>query len=672
MLLLISGSLSDQHGIMIGNQFKRHSVRINIDHKVNDRLGFGVNYGLSRTNNGRLPADNLFNTPLQLVALAPITPVRDLDGNLYDRPTTTYYNGLVDFEEGRFNTKVFRNLANLYATYEVTPGLTLRSDFGLDLLTQYEDQFFGSKTISGQGIGGYGTSRWVQITNYTSSTFLTYNKSIANAHNFTFTGGIEFQKSDRDQTNVAGQGFPLDDLKKLASASEITDGNSTLSQFSFVSYFGRVNYILQDKYLVGLSGRVDGSSRFGVNNRYGFFPSASAGWILSKEGFLENNSVISFLKVRASYGLLGNAGIPNYASFGLYGSATYANSAGLAPTRIPNPDLTWETTAQTDIGIDFGFLGDRITGEIDYYNKLTTDLLLDTPVPGTTGFSAQFRNVGELRNRGVEVVLNTNNIVGTFKWSTSFNIARNRNEVLKLDGDQDIIDLSDSRWLNVVKVGESIGVFYGREFAGADPENGDGLWYINDPENPGDRSTTNDFNEANQVVLGDPNPKFIGGITNTFSYKGIDLSFLFQFVQGNQIFNGGGGFMSASVDWFDNQTKDQLKRWQQPGDITNVPQARLGYGNGIEASSRYISDGSYVRLRNISIGYAIPIHLVSKVSLRTARVFITAQNLLTFTKYDGWDPEVNTDYRDSNINQGNDFYSAPQPKTITFGINLGF
>ena len=273
-----------------------------------------------------------------------------------------------------------------------------------------------------------------------------------------------------------------------------------------------------------------------------------------------------------------------------------------------------------------------------------------------------------MENKGVEIVINSENIsTKDFKWTTNLNMSWNQNKITRLDGDQDTISGNDGRYLNSLVVGQPIGVFFGPKFAGADPNNGDALYYLQDG-----KTTTNEYNAAGNFVVGNPNPKFIFGFGNTVSYKGFDLSFLFQGVFGNQVMNGGGGFMSASFDWFDNQTRDQLNRWQKAGDVTNVPQLRLGYGNGINASSRYIYDADYIRLKNVTIGYNLPSGVLRKLKISSTRFYVTGVNLLTFTDYPGWDPEVNTDYRSGNRNQGSDFYAAPQIKNISVGLNIGF
>lgn len=541
------------------------------------------------------------------------------------------------------------------------------------MFTQNDDQFFGSRTQS-KSTNGEGQSDWLRVVNYNTNNFLNYSRALGTQHTMDATLGMSFQKATTDQTQVIGQEFPSDDLRKLQSAGKITGGLSFATQYSFLSYFARTNFKFFDKYLLSVSGRIDGSSRFGVENRYGFFPAASAGWILSNESFLKDSNLLGFLKIRASYGLLGNAEIPEFQALGLWGSGKYRGLSTLHPTQLANPELSWERANQLDLGVDFGLFNLRLTGELDYYVKNTDDLLYNTPVPGTSGFTNRISNVGSMQNKGFEIVLNAVNVdKGEFKWTSSLNFAHNQNKVTKLDGEVTELPGNDGRFLNSLIVGQPIGVFYGPKYAGVDPDNGDALFYLEDGE-----STTNDYNDAGNFIVGNPNPKYLSGLENSFTYKGVELSFLFQGVFGNSIINGAGGFMSANGDWFDNQTRDQLKRWQQPGDVTDVPQARLNLSgaipNGISASSRYVYDASYVRLKTLTVGYNLPLPVITKMKLSSVRVYVTGQNLLTFTDYPGWDPEVNADYRaqGNNINQGNDFYSAPQIKSVIFGLNVGF
>lgn len=665
----ISGGLNDQDGILILNNFQRISSRINLEHDAGDRLKIGFNLAVSRTLANRNNLDNAFQTPMQLVALAPITPPKDLQGQYYDRPVTTYYNGLIELENSVYTSTTFRNIGNLFLNYRIFKGLSFRTEFGADIQTQNDELFRGSKTLTGLSTNGYGSSEWYRNTTYNTNNYFNYATTVAGKHDIDATLGMSYQKFSSDYTSVTGEDFPTDALQKLESAGRITGGSSSLSESNIASYFLRGNYKLNNRYLFSLSGRIDGSSRFGKNARYGFFPAVSLGWIISEEDFLSSSSLISFLKLRGSYGQNGNwQGFGNFAHLGLYGAAKYNNQSGLVPTQLANPRLTFERNDQIDIGIDFGLWNNRLTGEIDYYRRNTNDLIYNVPVVSTTGFTNLTKNIGSMENRGFEFVLNSVNITNkSFNWSTSFNISTNKNKITKLDGVQDTLPGNDGRYLNSIIVGQPIGIFYGPKFAGADPANGDALYYL-----PDGKTTTNNYNAAGNFVVGDPNPDWIAGLNNTFSYKGLELNVLLQGVFGNQIMNGGGGFMSSSFDWFDNQTRDQLKRWQKPGDITQVPQLRLGYGNGIGASSRYVEDGSYVRLKNVTLAYNFSNELLKRVKIRTARIFVTGVNLATFTKYTGWDPEVNTDYRAGNRNQGSDFYSAPQIKSVTFGLNLGF
>lgn len=671
----VSGQYTNQEGILIKNAFERMSGRMNLEHSASDRLTFGVNMAMSRSENTRVAPDNEFANPMQLVAQPPVTPVRDPEGNLYDRPITPYYNGLVEAEYADFISTSHRFLGKVFATLNITDNLSFRSDYGLDYYMLNEDRFQGSQTLTGNAADntGVGMSRWNQVVNYNFTNYFNYVNNFGTDHLLDVTLGLEYQNSRRDLTRVEGQGIPVNDLRKLASASEITFGTSDLFQYRFTSYFSRVNYKLMDRYLFSLSGRYDGSSRFGAENRFGFFPAGSVGWIISEEGFFEGaQNTVSFLKPRISYGLVGNAEIGNFQHLALWEAASYANIGGLRPFQVANPMLGWESTTQLDIGMDFGLFNDRITGEVDYYNKTTRDLLLNVPLPYTTGFPSLTDNLGSVQNRGVEVVINTNNVVrSNFSWSTSFNIAFNRNRVLDI-GDQEIIDEGGGRFMNVVQVGQPIGAFYGAEYAGVDPENGDALWYIN--EEGSERQTTSDFNEANFIILGDPNPNYFGGLNNTFKIGNFDAAVFFQFVGGYQIHRSGDTFMSGNMDWVDNQTRDQLNRWQNPGDITDVPEARFGLRNGQQArSSRYLSDGDYLRLKTVSLGYNLPTQLIERAGFRNARIYLTGQNLLTFTDYEGWDPEVSTDYlANRNLYQSIDFYSAPQARTLIFGVNVGF
>jgi TonB-dependent starch-binding outer membrane protein SusC len=668
----VSGSYNNQDGILIANKFRRMSLRFNMDNQLTNWLKMGLNMSLNKTERKRVSDDNAFSTPMQLVALSPITPTRDLAGVLYNTPVTTYYNGLIDVEDARNNANGYRNQGSIFFESRIVKGLTLRNELGLDMVNQSDERFWGSRTDGGAGIGGSAWAQWIRNTRWTTNNFLNYITTIKDKHKIDVTAGMSFENRYDEYAYVEGQNFADESIKTLAGAGTINGGSSTQDKNNLVSYFGRINYNFNRKYLLSLNVRVDGDSRFGSNYKYGIFPSVSAGWIMSDENFLKNVQWLSFLKLRGSYGIVGNnSGVGFYSARSQYGSVKYgATGAGLGVINFGNDDLRWEKVATTDVGFEFGLFNNRIGVEFSWYNKQTTDMLLAVPTPSPSGTTSVFGNYGEMENKGIEFTLNTTNVATRdLKWTTSINVARNKNKILKLDGEQQEILPSSARYANAVIIGQPIGIFYGVKFAGADPANGDPLFLLQDG-----KTTTNVFDQAGKFIIGDPNPDWIGGINNTVTWKGIELNFLFQGVFGNQVQDGGGGFMSASADWFDNQTRDQLKRWKKPGDITNVPEARLNRFGDFESpsmSTRYIYDASYVRLKTLTLAYNIPQKLMSKAKLSNARIYVSGVNLVTFTDYPGWDPEVNTDYRAGNVNQGSDFYAAPQIKSIVVGLTIG-
>ncbi|WP_324676418.1 TonB-dependent receptor [Hymenobacter sp. GOD-10R] len=679
----LSGLYSKQNGILVGNKFEKMSARLNLDHKATDKLSLGVNINLSRTVNNRLDNDNSFGTPLQIVALTPITPLIDprtglLSGSLDPAtglPNTNYpvyYNPLLSINNAYFNTTVYRTLGNVFAQYEFIKGLTFRSELGIDLINQNEDNYSGLLTARNTDFtsNGNGTNSYLQNNRFTTNNYFSYRNIFAERHSVEAVAGMSFEGRKITANSVSGQQFPSDAYRYIASAALINAGSSSSSSSSLLSYFGRVNYAFASKYLLTLSGRIDGSSRFGRNNQYGFFPAASIGWMLTEEAFLKDQTVLSTLKPRASIGKTGNQTFPDFISRALYSAGSYAGTATQRLSQFADPNLKWESTTQIDAGIEFGFLDNRITGEVDVYQKKTDGLVLNVNVPSAAGLTTRYLNVGSLQNKGFEFVLTTQNAVGAFTWTTNFNAATNRNKITNLQG-----QVIEGGYVNRAVEGQPIGVFFTKEYAGVDPANGDALYYLNTKNADGsiNRNTTSDYNAAERIVLGNPNPKWTGGVTNTLGYKGVELNFTFQGVFGNKVFDGGGQYQSANgSNGFDNQTANQLKRWQNPGDITDVPQARLFEGNGVGNSSRYIYDGSYVRLKTTTLSYSLPKALVSKAHFDHVRVYLTGVNLLTFTDYKGWDPEVNADYLSGNIAQGNDFYSAPQAKTYTIGVNIGF
>jgi TonB-linked SusC/RagA family outer membrane protein len=686
----LSGQYSNQKGIIVSNQYERMAARFNLDHQATDRLSFGINLTATRSVNDRVPNDNAFSTPMQIVALAPITPLIDPRSNQVSGaldPTTGlpntgfpfYYNPLLSIQGGTYVATVYRLLGNVYAQLNLGKGLLFRSELGTDVLNQNEEQYLSRVTSRNTGnTNGFGfnsnqTNAKVVVNNYFS-----YKNTFADNHSLELTLGTSYENARISGNSVTGTQFASDSYRTLDNAAQITAGSSFTTSNALVSYFARGSYAFAGKYLVGASARLDGSSRFGAEKRYGIFPAGSLGWLLSEEDFLKGNKTLSLLKVRASVGKTGNQNFGNFASRSLFaGSAGYVGTPGQRPSQLGNALLSWESTVQYDAGIEYGFLDNRISGEVDIYRKNTTGLLLSQPVPGTSGFSTYNNNVGSLRNQGIELTLTTRNFVGDFAWTTSVNASVNRNKIMDLAG-PDILGSA----LNRAQAGQPLGTFIGPEYAGVDPANGNALYYLNSTNSDGtlNRGTTTNINQAANVPIGNPNPTWTGGITNTFTYKGFDLNATLVGVFGNQIYDAAGPYFSTGFNnGFDNQTRDQLNRWQRPGDITNVPKAVYGGGIGTGQSSRFVQNGDYGRLRSVVLGYNLPSSLAKRGHLQSARIFVQGYNLLTFTKYTGWDPEVSTDYvtgtsnaSSNNISQGISFYTAPQARTYTLGINLGF
>lgn len=659
-----SGAYNDTKGIVRGNELERISSRINVKHKLSDKFTTGMNLSFSRTDIDRIADDNAFTTPLQAIAQAPISPAF-VDGEPF--VNTVYANFLLEDKHAYYNTIIRRVTGKAFGEYKFSSKLKFNTDFAYDLYAQTEDNFRGSQAPF-QSTNGEAYASNVNTENYIFSNYFTYNNTFDEDHDLNVVAGMEINKSKRRFTSVTGQQFPTDDFQTVSTAAEITAGSGSFTQYAFVSYFARATYSYKDRYLFKASVRRDGSSRFGKDNRLGVFPAFSAGWIISEEDFLSNSELLSFLKLRASWGQVGNAELTNFASRGLFGGASYNQRPGIAPTQPGNNQLGWESSTQSDIALEYGLFDGRITGEVAYYVKDTRELLFEQPLPLSSGAPEQGginKNIGRMRSNGIEFTINTKNIqTEDFVWTTNLNLGTNFNEILELPGGNDAV-----RGRNILREGVPVNSFYLIEYAGVDPANGDALFYLNTDNNGViDRNTTNDPNAASRVIAGNPFPELIGGLTNTISYKNFDFTMTFQGEWGASIYNGGGRFQSANGDWFDNQTTDQLRRWQNPGDITDVPQARLGWGNGTQHSTRYLEDGDFIRLRNVTLGYTIPQEVVKKAGFSKVRIYASGFNLLTFTDFTGYDPESRSDA--GGIGQV--FYSAPAAKTYSIGVNVTF
>jgi TonB-linked SusC/RagA family outer membrane protein len=657
-----SGTFFEQEGILIGTDYERISTRLNLDHQLSDKLKIGASIGLTYAKTNRVEGDQTLQGPLPNGISTPaIFPVFNEDGS-YNQEGP-YSNALSIANETINENFSYRTNSNVYLEWDIIKDLSFSSKWGVDFLNFREHAYESTKTVQGAKFNGLGFETYSNVSNIVSNNLLKYKKKF-NKHKIDALVGYTFEKYQFRSSFIRGQDFADDDLEYINSAATIVSASASASDEGIRSYLGRLNYNFDDKYIASITGRFDTSSKFGSNNQTGFFPAASLAWRVSEENFLKNQKTISDLKVRVSYGITGNDDISPFLFSELYGNGSYGGQPAIFPSNIPNPDLKWESTTQLNIGLNVGLFKDRITLTADYYNKQTNDLLLRRPLPSSSGFSSITENVGKVENKGIEISLETQNFIGdNFTWNTQFNISGNRNEVLELYNGQPIDDIG--RGGNRIMEGQPIGIFYSYESLGVDPSTGDIVY--------ADTNFDGQITSADRTIVGNPHPDFIFGLTNNFTYKGIDLTVFLQGSYGNDVFNGSRLFLE-SLQGGDNQLTAVTRRWQQPGDITDIPRATtdpIASAQNKRVSSRFIEDGSYMRVKNVTLGYTIGNNTLEKTMFSSVRVYVSAQNLLTFTKYTGLDPEVN--YRgDDNSVIGTDFFTYPQAQTITLGANLKF
>lgn len=672
----LGATFRDEEGYQVGNRFRRGNLRFNIDQKLGDRVKLGTSVGLVRSNFNRVPAGpgeaglgKAWSNAL------PIFPVRYPDGR-YFAPRSG--NNVVAYQESTdFDLNTFRLIGTVYGELEIIPGLKFREEVGGDVLDSREFNHKEAVTFANAS----STDRRVNIENWTSNSTLTYTTTLAEKHSIEALIGTSTQMFRQTDVTASGFGFLNPEFILPGSAPIANRSLGTFrTSYSFVSQFARLNYKFNDKYLFTASLRRDGSSRFGPGERFGVFPAFSAGWIISDENFF-SSSKISFLKLRGSWGRSGTSEFtlgqdPNFPYLGFFSpTGDYGGVGGITPSTLANPNLTWENSRQIDISLDYALFDDRISGTLSYYNKRSTELLLQTTAPQTSGFSSVNRNIGELSNQGVEFLITTVNVAGAdFKWSTDFNFAWNKNEVIALDGISEQLSataLGGNFGNNYAIVGQPIGTWLLAEWAGVNPATGNEMVYT--PTGEIIEVTSSNDVDANQVAVGNPYPDLVGGLNNTVSYKNFTVNFLFSFMFGHQVYLDDGKFLLGGnfLDGW-NQLEDIKRRWQQPGDVTDVPRLVYGSDNRNFNTTRFLHDADFVRLKSARISYDIPGSITDRWNITAARVFLNGTNLLIFTKFPR-DPEVNRDVaRTNNVSQGTTYLAPPQARTITAGISLTF
>lgn len=658
----------DQQGIIDNSGFKRLSGRVNLDYQQSKKLRFSTKLNLTRATNNRVQEENSKEGSTKNGILTPPNvPIYNEDGSYaYDPANAARENPVAMLRLPVNKAETFRVLSSISADYTIVPGLSFKTSWAADM-SFIDETFFmppvGIRSFASSG--GMGAARSTKDQLWVNENTLTFDHTYGD-HNVNLLGGVSFQESRYSFVEARRSNFASNDISLISAGGTLSGANATVQEWSIASFFARANYGFKNRYLLTVNFRTDGSSRFGADNRWGYFPSAAAAWRISQEPFLADNDKISNLKLRASWGITGNQNIPNYASYTLYsGGSNYLNTPGFFPASLGDSNLGWEKTKQVDVGLDLGLFSDRISVLADYYVKNTSDLLISVQVPRSTGFASGIQNVGEIQNKGFEFELTTRNLVGNFRWTTSLNMTFNRNKVVSLPEGDIYGGLGN---LNVAREGLPLGVFYGWQMVGVNPQTG-----MIDFARADGTVGPPDFAEDKRVI-GNPNPDFFGGITNTFLYKGFDLSINGQFTYGNDIFNynlfsilsGSGDSNNGSTDW--------TRRWQQPGDITDVPRPTPSDLDNGTVSSRFVEDGSFFRLRNITLGYTLPASVLERFKLKTLRIYATVQNAHVFTKYRGYDPEVSSSPGGANTGlvYGFDYGSYPQPRIFTGGINLTF
>ena len=710
----LSGTYFNQEGIVINSDFEKLQFLANVDAQVNDRLKIGMNSVASRSEQNGVSTQSTGSDAIgsvngggdDVVALAfRFSP----DVGLFNEAGNFSQNTVGDDIENPWavatqitnETKTDNARTNMYADFKILEGLSFKTTVGYRTQNSTEGYFKPQTFLLSAG-GAFLES--VKRTRLLNENYLTYTTPVGQG-NLTAIAGHSYQKSTTEGFEAGARGLLTDVFSWHNLEAGQIDQRSIDSRFSeseIESVFGRLNFDWADKYLLTTTVRRDGASNFAANNKFAIFPSVAVGWKISNENFMVNNQTISNLKLRGSYGLTGNQAIGPYESLAIYRvqpPSEVGGAFGVDLARESNPDLKWETSTQVNVGVDVGLFENRISFSADYYNIDTKDLLaVDRALNfylGTTDLDV-LRNVGAINNRGFEFSLTSTNInKNDFRWTSNFNFARNRNEVVELSGGTELIGSGAPGYFSggstyILREGEAIGAFWGLDYqgvyqGGAVPEgtaltgvsfDADGAPIPGEPlfaevaDEEGNFDGVIDDND--RQIIGDPNPDFTFGFTNTFTYKNFDLNIFLQGAVGGDIYN------LTAVQLYNgdsNGLTDVLNSWTPENTDTDIPRAAV---RGRERSSRFVEDGSYVRLKNVAIGYALPTGILQNVGISSARLSISAQNLLTFTNYSGLDPEVSyfgsggESSGDDNVIQGHDYGNYPNLRSITLGVNLKF
>lgn len=660
-----SVSYFDQKGVMIGSDFQRLSSRLNMSAKVTDRLTVTNNISIGGTKANGADDGTAFDNPMYGAYLVPAPiPIYNEEGQ--------FYNGHVSFMMGGANPvgkmtederwlKQMRIIDNITASYKFTPNLTFKTAWSIDLIDVHAFEFDNGRYGDGRRVGGRAREGMVKNINWLGTQTLNYNKLFGDQHQLDVLLGYEAQKASRRSVEARGEGYPNPTLRTLASTANPTLATSSADAYSFLSMFSRVSYDFDKKYFATLSYRRDGSSRFGKENRWGNFWSVGASWILTEEDFMADVGWLNNLKVRASYGVTGNASIGNFDSLSLYGFGyDYAGIPGSAPSSVGNPILTWENQHSLDIGLTLGLFNNRVTSNLTYFKRMNKDLLLSRPLSTTSGFDSNLQNVGDMQNTGVEVDVNIGIVESdNFNWDFGGNVTFVKNKITKLEE-----PILDERFRK--EEGRDFYEYYLTHWAGVDSQTGQGLWYTNGPGS----STTTDYNTTQRAYVGKSAlPDFYGGVTTSLRYKNFELSGQFAFVWNKYLYNNPAFVLDGDGRYTPRSTSQRNfdNRWTTPGQDAKTPQ--FVWGNttlsNSKSSTRVLYDATYVRLRDVTLSYNLPHSVTEKINVASVRVYVKGTNLLTWVRDKDLhlDPEAGADgVVDAFI---------PIAKTFTLGVNFG-
>lgn len=666
----IGTTYQDAESFALGNSQERIGARVNLSTQANDWLEAGINIGITDTELNVIGQENSVNAPLTSAFLQnPTFLARDADGNFI--PSPTFISNIVAVEaQDSDKIETTRTVGNTYLKADIAKGLSVRSEFGVDMTSLQERQRNSILSPFGNSATLINVDERLWRVNQSAN----YETTFGENHSFGALALMEYEERERAIVVLDGQGFLTDDITNVGGATTQTVTTATRSGSRLFGLLGRVNYDYASKYILEGSIRRDASSRFGANERSATFWSASAGWILSKEKFLENSDVVSYFALRGSIGTAGNDRLGNFPSLGLATAGQYNGGPAIELSSADAPNLTWEESKTLDIGIRSSFFNNRLSLNATYFNKETDRLLLSQTLPTQTGAGTLNINAGALRNSGFEIELSSTNIqTNDFEWRTSLNITTIDNELLNLNADASIDDEGRAfieTGAQRAIVGESLSNFYLIRFSGINSETGDAEWL------DADGNITNAPTASDRVITGSALPDFSGGLTNTFKYKNFDLNTLFNFSVGNDVLIDGLRFIDGNdaIGGIGNVRSQNANIWRQPGDNAFLPSPLSSTFNLFnQRSTQQLKDASYLRLKNVTLGYTLPASALEKINLfSNIRLYATATNLFTVKGDDlsGIDPEVNDS--SNPLSQGETFFTAPQSRSFLFGASIQF